>query len=273
MLQTDLAPNRPPPPPGLRAARLWPVALLVIATLSICTRASEAHEPGDEPVATTPNFRFEPPLFIVGLRAGASFNRSRGEIHRFLEDNLTIGDSNFNSGVFAMDLGVRATAWLDVVFGFEYSGNYEKSEFRDFVEASGAPIEQKTRLIQVPMTVSLKLYPFGRGRQVGKFAWIRFPVVPYFGGGIGGTYYQLKQKGDFVDFMDLSIFEAKLESSSTVFSQHVFVGLDFRLTRNIGLVFEGRYQWAEASLKGDFNGFDPIELDGARAMMGINFRL
>ena len=104
-------------------------------------------------------------------------------------------------------------------------------------------------------------------------------MVLYLGGGIGGTYYQLKQKGDFVDFGDETImgdeiiFESVIESDGFVFSKHAFVGLDFKLSKNFGLVFEGRYHWANATLKEDFEDFDPIDLNGARAMAGFNFRL
>ena len=47
---------------------------------------------------------------------------------------------------------------------------------------SGAPIKQKTTLTQVPLVASLKLYPMGRGRQVGEHVWVRSRFVPYLGG-------------------------------------------------------------------------------------------
>lgn len=273
MVQTTIAKDRLHSRRTVCVARILPGALLIFLSLAIFTHPINAHETEEDPSGTQPNFRFKPPRVIFGIRAGALFNRSNGEIYEFLEENLTLGDSSFDSGVFAMDVAVRAASRLDVVFGFEYSGSYEKSEFRNFEEASGAPIEQKTRLVQVPLTLSLKLYPFRRGRQVGDYAWIRSRVVLYLGGGIGGTYYQLKQKGDFVDFVDLTIFEAEIKSDGFVFSQHAFVGLDFKLTKNFGLVFEGRYHRADASLKDDFEDFDPIDLNGLRAMAGFNFRL
>ena len=280
MVQTTIAIDRLH---SLRTANLARFLFRVLPLLPLLTlgpgpiAADETHE---EPAATRPDFRFKPPRVILGIRAGASFNRANGEIYNTFNKFLTLGDSSYDSGVFAMDVAVRTTSWLDVVFGFEYSGDFEKSEFRHFVEMpSRAPIEQQTRLTQVPLTVSLKLFPFRRGRQVGDYAWIRSRVVLYLGGGIGGTYYQLKQKGDFVDFGDETImgdeiiFESVIESDGFVFSKHAFVGLDFKLSKNFGLVFEGRYHWANATLKEDFEDFDPIDLNGARAMAGFNFRL
>ena len=119
-------------------------------------------------------------------------------------------------------------------------------------------------------------YPLGRGSQVGGYAWIRKQLVPYVGGGIGGTWYELRQRGDFIvtnpmDPMFLSIFSAELSSSGWAFAQHVFAGLDLKLTTNFGLVLEGRYYWARADLRRDYS-FDPIDLDGARVMVGFSWR-
>ena len=127
--------------------------------------------------------------------------------------------------------------------------------------------------MQIPLTTSLKFYPLGRGRRVGKYAWVRSTWVPYLGGGIGATWYQLKQKGDFVDPMTLSIFGDERESSGWAFSQHAFAGLDFKISRDFGLVLEARYYWARDDLGGDFSSFDSIDLNGARIMAGFSWRL
>ena len=248
-------------------------SLLALSSLAVDTGPIAAHDADQGSSAARPDFRFKPPWVILGLRGGWAFNRTDGEIYDFFEQNLTLNDSDFDGPAFAMDVAVRAMSWMDVVAGFEVSGRRSKSEFRNFVEASGASIEQKTTLTQVPLTLSLKLYPLGRGRQVGEYAWVRSTLVPYVGGGIGATWYKLKQKGDFVDFADLSIFEAELESDGWAFSQHAFVGLDLKLTRNFGLVLEGRYYWADAALEGDFVDFAPIDLNGARIMAGLSWRL
>ena len=220
-----------------------------------------------------PDFRFKQPRVTLGIRGGYVFNRANGEIYQFLTRELTLGNNDFNAGVLAIDVAVRATSWLDVVLGFEYSHVSTKSEFRNFVEASGAPIRQRTELTQIPLTASLKLYPLGRGRRVGQYAWIRSTLVPYVGAGLGATWYKLEQDGDFVDFSDFTIFSDTLSTSAYAFSKHAFVGLDLKLTRNFGLVFEGRYQWARATVKGGYVGFERINLDGVRVMAGFSFRL
>ncbi len=248
-----------------------------LALLALSADPTAADDPPQASPAARPDFRFKQPRVTLGLRGGYAFNSSEGSIYSFFTQNLTLSHSDFNGPAFAIDAGVRAISWLDVVAGFEFTQSNNRSEFRYFVEEGGASIEQKTRLSQVVLSSSLKFYPIGRGRQVGQYAWIRSTLVPYLGGGIGATWYKLRQKGDFVvtdpdDPLFLTIFEAKLESDAWTFSQHVFVGLDLKITTNFGAVVEARYHWARADIKRDFD-FGHIDLDGARAMIGFNFRL
>jgi len=247
------------------------------------------HAPGEQnEEAPLPrlDFQFDEPRMSLGFRGGWAFNRSKGEIYDFLTDELTLSNSDFDAPAFTIDFSWRLISWLDVVFGVGYSGRKQDSEDRNFTEANGSPIVQSTRLTQVPLTVSLKVYPIGRGEKVGQYAWIRKVVVPYVGGGIGGTWYELKQKGDFVHVTDPTdpgdvfcqggdacIFADVFTSDAWGFSQHVFAGVDIRLTRSLGLILEGRYSWADAKVQGDYVGFNRIDLDGARAMIGFNWKL
>jgi hypothetical protein len=269
-------------------ARLIPnvAAPLLVSLLALSLRAfaESPTEAADERVFEEAphsrlDFRFKAPRASLGLRGGWAFNRAEGEIYDFFVDQLTLEKSDFSAPSIIVDVSWRLTSWLDVVFGSGYTGREVESEDRFFVDTLGNPVVQYTTLSQVPVLFSAKLYPLGRGRQIGKYAWIRKTVVPYIGGGIGGTWYQLEQKGEFVDRMDPNvvgdeiIFEDVFVSSDWAFSQHVFVGVDLELTRSFGLILEGRYDWAEAEVKGSFVGFDPIDLDGARILIGVSWKL
>jgi opacity protein-like surface antigen len=272
--------------------RLWVPAIFLafldlLPATAFCENSSEASEPLEEAPLPRLDFQFDEPRMSLGFRGGWAFNRSKGEIYDFLTDELTLSKSDFDAPAFTFDFSWRLISWLDVVFGVEFGGREQKSADRHFTEVNGNPIKQKTRLTQVPLTVSLKIYPLGRGEQVGQYAWIPKTVVPYIGGGIGGTWYELKQKGDFVDQdpdpgacplppppnPPACIFSDTFISDGWAFAQHAFVGLDIKLTRSFGLILEGRYYWADADLKGDYVGFNPIDLDGARAMIGFNWKL
>jgi opacity protein-like surface antigen len=250
----------------------------LLPTTAFGENSSETSETIEEAPLPRLDFQFDEPRMSLGFRGGWAFNRSKGGIYDFLTDELTLSKSDFDAPAFTIDFSWRLISWLDVVFGVGYSGRKQKSEDRNFTEVNGSPIVQDTRLTQVPLTVSLKIYPIGRGERVGQYAWIRKAVVPYIGGGIGGTWYELKQKGDFVDkgdpgLGDEFIFSDEFTSDDWAFAQHVFAGVDIKLTRSFGLILEGRYYWADADMKGDYVGFKPIDLDGARVMIGFNWKL
>lgn len=230
----------------------------------------ESNEPARAQPTRAPDFYFVEPMISFGLRGGWAFNRSQGQIFDFLTELLTLDRSDFDGPALAIDSSIRLAPRLDAVVGVEVSGSETESEYRDYVDELDLPIRQKTRLIQVPITFSLKVYPIGRGRKIGHYAWVRSTFVPYLGGGLGATWYELVQSGDFVDFQNLGIFTGRFESTGWSFAGHVFLGFDIKLTKHIGLVVESRYYWANAKLGQDFIGFDSIELDGARAMVGFS---
>ncbi len=272
---------------------LVPVIFLAFLDLLPATAFGENSNEASEKIEEAPlprlDFQFDEPRMSLGFRGGWAFNRSKGEIYDFLTDeNFLVGlsKSDFDAPAFTFDFSWRLISWLDVVFGVEFGGRQRKSEDPHFTEVNGDPIVQKTRLTQVPLTLSLKIYPIGRGARVGQYAWIRKAVVPYIGGGIGGTWYELKQTGDFVHKTDFTnpdddfcmganacIFEDVFTSDAWTFAQHVFAGVDIKLTRSFGLILEGRYYWADADVQGDYVDFNSIDLDGARVMIGFNWKL
>ena len=254
--------------------------LLMLPATAFGEKPQAATEQGEEAPLPRLDFQFDEPRFSLGFRGGWAFNRSKGEIYDFFTDGVFLqglSNSDFDAPAFTFDFSWRLISWLDVVFGFEFSGREQKSEVRDPPkDLLGPPAVQKTRLTQVPLTLSLKIYPIGRGERVGQYAWIRKAVVPYIGGGIGFTWYELRLKGDFVDETDPEntfIFSDVFTSDDWAFAQHAFAGVDIKLTRSFGLILEGRYYWADADMQGDFVGFDPIDLDGARIMLGFNWKL
>ena len=89
-------------------------------------------------------------------------------------------------------------------------------------------------------------------------------VVPYVGAGGGAHWYRLRQQGDFVDYVDLSVFTDVFESSGWTPSAHVFGGADIKVHRRLYVTVEARYQWAAGDLGPDWIDFDPIDLSGLR---------
>ena len=218
----------------------------------------------------TPDFLFGRPRGSVGIRSGWLFSRAGSDLFDFVQNELTINRKDFNAPELAVDIGRAASRRVDVLFGFDYSRATINSEYRHFVDNNRLPIAQRTRLQKMNLSAGARIALIPRGREVGRLAWIPRPVTPYVGAGAGFLRYKFDQSGDFVDFVDRSVFTAALRSSGWTPSTHVFAGADIRLRRRLFLTAEGRYVWAKATLGQDFTGFDRIDLTGAKVTAGVN---
>lgn len=232
--------------------------------------AEEPGEPGGQ-AGGGPGFLFGAPSLSVGVRGGLTFSRADSDIFELNEELLTLDEGDFRAGTFGLDVGWLMSPRLQALFGVEYSRSSPVSEFRDFVDVFGAPIVQETRLEMAPLTASLKLFLVPRGRSVSRFAWVPNGVSPYVGAGGGLTWYRYQQFGDFVDFVDLTIFTDQFVSEGWTPSAHVFGGTEIKLTPRMTLALEGRYLWADAELGPAFLGFEPIDLSGLRTTAGVVF--
>jgi hypothetical protein len=242
------------------------LALLVF----FCSTAGYAQQAGPPPRRDTPDFLFGRPDGSVGVRGGWLFARAGSDWFDFVSDQLTLDRRDFNAPGIAADVSVFLRPRIDAVVGMEYNAASTPSEYRDFVDNNRLPITQETELRHVALTGSLKFALTERGRQVGNFAWVPHSVVPYVGGGGGALWYRLEQVGDFVDFVDRSVFTDVFRSEGWAPTGHVFGGVDVKLTRRLFVTFDGRYIWAKPSLGREFIDFDPIDLSGFRTSAGVN---
>lgn len=220
---------------------------------------------------SSPDFLFDRPSLSVGIRGEWVQARTESEIFRFTSDLLTLEEGDLNAPGFAVDVGLPIASRLDTVFGVDISRTSAASNYRDLVDVDGLEIEQTTSLSQVSLSGGLELALMPRGRSVGEYAWIPGRIVPYVGAGGSLLWYRFEQTGDFVDFVDSSIFGARLESSGWTPSAHVFGGIDVGVARRVSVTIEIRYRWANASMGGDYVDFDPIDLTGVRLTGGVQF--
>jgi hypothetical protein len=254
------------------------VALLILLSAPASAFASNGSDAPEQSAvfsaaqsAPNPDFLFGRPKGSLGVRSGWLFASAGGDVLDFVRNELTIDRKDFNAPVLAVDLGAVVSRRVDVLFGFEYSRSSIDSEYRHFVDNDRLPIAQRTRLQQLNLTSSARIAVVPRGREVGRLAWIARPVTPYVGAGGGVLRYKFEQSGDFVDFVDLSVFGASLQSSGWTPSAHVFVGADVKLQRRMFFAVEARYLWAKAAPGKDFIGFDRIDLTGVKLTGGLNF--
>jgi len=239
-------------------------AFLLLCLFCGSTAAAEAQEPNAD-------FLFAKPRASFVARGGWQMAAASSDIYDFFNEQLTIDDGDFDAFLFGLDFAYTLATRIDVVAGFEVTHTGISSEYRAFVDDNELPILQDTQLTVLPFTVSAKAYLTPRGREVSRYAYLPAKIRPYVGGGIGFTWYELEQVGDFIDFADLSIFTSAFHSSGVGFATQAFGGVEVSLTPRWFLVGEGRYLWSDADLEGDFVGFESIDLSGARLSAGVGF--
>lgn len=217
-----------------------------------------------------PDFFFGEPNGSFAIRSSWLFPRAGSDWYDFVTDQLTLETGDFIAPALALDVNITAAPRVEAVFGFEWSMSETRSEYRRFVDNNRLPIEQTTRVRQVNLSGSVKVPLLSRGREISQLAWIPRRVVPYAGAGAGMLWFDVQQNGDFVDFVDLSVFTDIFRSRGWTPSGHVLGGVDVRLIRRLFVTVDARYLWAAGDLGQEWINFDPIDLAGARVSAGVN---
>ena len=217
-------------------------------------------------------FLFRRPVATLTLRAGFDRALARGDLFAFATDQLTLSRGDFGALAVGGDLAFSLRPRLDLALGAAYAGSRAPSEFRRFVDQDDRPIEQTTTLRRVPVTATLRGYLAPRGRSIGRFAWLPARYAPYVGAGGGVMWSRFRQDGDFVDFDTNEVFADELTSTRWTPTAHGVAGVDYSLSPRFAVTGEGRYTWARADLSPDFAGFDPIDLSGVSATVGLSIR-
>ena len=247
------------------AVAVW----LVMLGAPVLATAQDSDPPRPHPGATA-DFMFGRPHGAVSVRGSWVFARAASDLFDFVTDHLTLEPGDFNAPAIGAELAIAITSRLDVLAGVEMSSAETASEYRRFIDNNAQPITQDTRLRTVSLTGSLKVALTPRGRRVSRLAWIPSGLTPYVGAGAGAVRYDFLQRGDFVDFVDLSVFTDVFQSNGWAPSAHAFGGADLQVYRRVYLQLEGRYTWAKGTLDRDFIDFDPIDLSGFRTTAGVS---
>lgn len=244
------------------------VALFVLLSAAAADAQNRLPPPNPRPA---PDFFFGPPNGSFGLRGSFLLARGGSDWYDFVTDQLTLETGDFNAPAIAVDAGIAIGRRLEAIGGIEFGRSETPSEYRRFVDNNRLPIEQNTRVRQLNISGSIKVPLLSRGREISQLAWVPRTLVPYAGAGAGVLWYEVEQIGDFVDFVDLSVFHDVFRSRGWTPSAHVFGGVDVRVFRRLYMTVDGRYLWAAGDLGREWINFDPIDLSGARLSAGLNF--
>ena len=217
------------------------------------TAAADPEEPAPSAQAgQRPDFMFGRPKVVAGVRGAWLAPRESGQLFDFIRDQLTIDRSAFMTPAISADAGFMLTDRLSLLAGVEASRATTDSEYRHFIGSDGLPIAQSSTLRHVGIHASLKVALLRSGRRLSRLAWIPRTVTPFVGGGADFVQYRFTQTGEFVDFIDSSIFPHTFSSTGWGRGGHLFGGADIRIWRNVYLTAQGRYVRAHARLGPDF---------------------
>jgi hypothetical protein len=242
----------------------------LFAGIAATAAAADPEEPFPSAQAgQRPDFMFGRPKVLVGVRAAWLAPREGGQLFDFIRDQLTIDRGAFRTPALSADAGFILTDRLSLLGGIEASRATTDSEYRHFIGSDGLPIAQSNTLRHVGIHASLKVALLSSGRRLSRLAWIPRTVTPFVGGGADFLHYEFTQTGEFVDFLDSSIFPETFSSTGWGRGGHVFGGADILAWRNVYLTAQGRYVWAHAKLGPDFVDFDGIDLSGFRLESGV----
>ena len=245
------------------------LVLLVLSLGVVAPTAAQNRLPPPNP-RPAPDFFFGQPEGSLTLRGSWLFARAASDWYDFVSNQLTVDHGDFNAPGIGLDVGVAITPRIEAQFGLDFSQSKTVSEYRDFVDNNRLPITQETRLRELNLSGNIKVALTERGRDVSRFAWVPRSIVPYAGAGGGVLWFDVDQTGDFVDFVDFSVFTDVFQSRGWAPSAQVFGGVDVRVFRRLYATAEGRSLWAAGELGREWIDFDPIDLAGFRLSAGLS---
>jgi len=218
-------------------------------------------------------FLFGAPSGGITVRAGYAGANAGSDIFSFTTSELTLNRRDFSSVGWGADLDFSLTPRVALRFTGDFSGMAKRSEFREWVDNDGMPIEQSTTFGRTSLSAGLKWFLAPNGRELGRLAWVPPRYVPFVGVGVGRMWYEFKQEGDFIDFDDNNrVFYDKYVSTNWASTAHVVAGFDWSLNQRWALTTQTKYEWANAELSRDFTGFQRIDLSGFAATAGLHLR-
>jgi hypothetical protein len=248
-----------------RVTRQWLMLAVMLASGTIAVPGALSAQGGD-------GFLFSQPRATLKFESGYGWQAATSDVYDWVIQEHTIGQRDFDAPYFGGELGLRLSERADIAIAVGYQSGSVQSEYRDWIDTDGRPIVQTTRLKQIPAVASLKLYPFSRGRQIGRFAWVPSTIAPFIGGGIGFIAYNFEQEGDFIDYESLDVYYDQVESSGESFLARAQAGFNLSLAKQFVLTVEGRYNWSNTPMEGGWVGFENIDLDGLQLIGGIAVR-
>ncbi len=217
-------------------------------------------------------FLFGAPSGSFTVRTGYALPSEGSDLFPFIREQFTLRNGDFAGGSISTDLAYFLKPNVAMQFGIAYAGHTAPSVYRKWIDTNNQEIEQSTTFRRVPLTMGLRYYLWPTGRSISELAWVPSRYVPYVGAGVGLTWYQFRQAGDFMDYKTLNIFPSTLNSEKWTNSFYAAAGVERSLSARFALTGEARYDYGKATLSSDFVGFNRIDVSGLAVTVGLTIR-
>ena len=251
----------------MRVTRLMKTVASIFACTAMIAATARAQESSGN------GFLFGAPSGSFSLRAGYAGATAGSDVFSFVTNELTLRRGDFGSFAYGADFSFALRPRWDVVASVDVSGMDKKSEFREWQDTEGLPIEQTTSFARQSYSVSAKYYLLPYGRTLGRLAWVPARYAPWLSAGAGRTFYRFKQVGDFIDFnKNNKVFSDTFASSKWANTAQMAAGLDWNLNQRFALTSQMKYLWGKADLGLDYSGYAPIDLSGLGMTAGLTIR-
>jgi hypothetical protein len=145
------------PQPRPRSSPRTGAALLAGAVLALSAPDTAKAQDG---------FLFTRPMAGVSVRAGPILYGAGGDVFDQMRRDLTMDRGDFAAPMIGIDFVFAPLPRVDVIFSVSRSDVRNDSEFRDWIDNDGRPIEQQTRLQTTPLTLGTIFCP-GARRSAG----------------------------------------------------------------------------------------------------------
>jgi outer membrane protein W len=186
-------------------------------------------------------------------------------------DFLAFEIDDFNTGTIGAEWLIGVNEYLEAGVGIGYQRRTVPSVYRAVVNDNGTDdpfddleIFQELKLRVVPLTGTVRFLPLGRNAS----------FQPYVGGGISLLNWRYSEAGEFVDFTDDTIFNARYVASGNAVGPVFLAGVRAPVADVWLLGGELRYQRGEGDTKPEESQLlgRKVDLGGWSANFGVSFR-
>jgi outer membrane protein W len=233
-----------------------------IAALAIGFTPASAHAQITR--VTSNDYRHAVGVTFGWFNARGYDSRVAGDVVLANFDYLVFEIDDFNSGTVAGEWLVGIGDYLEAGVGVGYQQATVPSVYRDLVSENGFEIVQEMKLRVVPINATARFLPIGR----------RGAVQPYVGGGIAIQNWRYSEYGEFVDFTDETIFNARYTADGTTVGPLLVAGLRAPVADVFLIGGEVRWTRGEGDTHPEETGLlaPKVDLGGWSFNFGFHFR-